>query len=101
MAGTIEPLTPLPALTDDSGGTIVDGSTAPGYVDQPVVILSGPGIGTSSIGLTITSSFNEVQALQINGFDVGIEILGADALGNRLIGNYGPRRKKYPTCLVE
>src|SRR5687768_10515621 len=60
VAGTINVLSALPNLSDTSGGTTIDGRTAPGYSSAPVVVLHGPGATSGVAGLTIKSSFNSV-----------------------------------------
>src|SRR5262245_21992857 len=42
VAGTINVQSPLPTLNDTSGGTRIDGTTAPGYAGAPVIVLHGP-----------------------------------------------------------
>jgi VCBS repeat-containing protein len=85
VAGTITPGSQLPDISDTSGGTIVDGTTAPGYAGTPVVILRGQG---TNRGLRITSGNNEIRGLQITSFSIGIEIIYALASGNVIVGNY-------------
>jgi len=70
VAGTINVLSGLPWLGDASGGTIIDGTSAPGYIGIPVISLSGPGSGA---GIWVQSSNNnEIRALQITSFKDGI-----------------------------
>ena len=82
VAGTITPLTPLPAIVQS--GVTIDGTTAPGYMANSsstafngtlVVELNGSSAGTSGIGLTISSSNCTITGLVINRFEVaGIRI---------------------------
>src|SRR5688572_6546248 len=65
VAGTITVASPLPALSDASGGTVIDGRTAPGYAGAPVVVLRGPGSTSNATGLLITSAGNALWALQV------------------------------------
>ena len=87
VAGTVNLTYDLPALSDLTGGTKIDGTTAPGYSGVPVVVLRGAG-PTSFGGLQITSPNNEVRALQIGALNYGILILGETASGNVIAGNY-------------
>ena len=87
IAGTINIASELPELSDASGGTIIDGTSAPGYIDFPLVILNGPG-STPYEGIVIASANNEVRSLQISNFDRAIEINGTAASGNIITGNY-------------
>jgi len=85
VSGTINILSQLPTLNDASGGTTIDGTTAPGYAGTPVVILNG----LSTIdGLYITSANNEVRGLQISSCNYGIHIRGTTAFSNVIAGNY-------------
>jgi uncharacterized repeat protein (TIGR01451 family) len=95
---TIEPLTPLPILTDD--GTTIDGYTQPGSAPAsptaPATLLieiggalTAPAPGAFRNGLTITSTGNLIQGLVINHFALnGIAIAGPEATGNVISGNY-------------
>ena len=88
VAGTINILNgsfPLPTLSDSSGGTVIDATTAPGYVDSPVVYLRGPGGG---MGIEISSANNEVRGLHIGLFDRGVRISGPNASQNVIVANY-------------
>lgn len=78
VAGTIAPLSALPPLSDTTGGTTVDGYTAPGAlsnsapITQPVNSLITVGVygGNQPFhGLQITSPHNQVRGLAIYGFD--------------------------------
>ena len=85
VAGTIESGM---WLHDTSGGTTIDGTSAPGYAGSPVVGIRGPGVTTNSFGVLITSSDNVVRALQIDSYDVGVRMEGADASNNQVAGCY-------------
>jgi CSLREA domain-containing protein len=94
VAGTINVATDLPALTD--GATFIDGTTAPGYADTPVVIVDGSAISSSStIGLIrFSSSNNGIVGLRLqNVFVAGVNIQQGDSnqiLYSELVGNeYG------------
>ena len=73
VAGTIEPATPLPALTNP---VVVDAKTAPGYGGAPVVTLDGTVIpeGEGSRGLEITEGAggSRIEGLAIGGFRMGV-----------------------------
>ncbi len=89
VAGTIDVLTQLPELSDSTGGTTIDGSTAPGYLSggAPVVVLNGP--GTSSFtGLVLGSVNNELRALQVGAFATGIWLGGSGSAGNAVVSCY-------------
>ena len=87
VAGTISPQTELPTIDDLTGGVTIDATTAPGYVDTPVVALRGPGTDTFR-GLVITSPNNVVRGLQITRFIDGIFITGTAATGNVIETNH-------------
>ncbi|MCH7879709.1 MAG: hypothetical protein IH914_10405, partial [candidate division Zixibacteria bacterium] len=102
---TIQPLSPLPALTDD--GTFIDGSTQTAFTGNtnpagPEVVLNGDLAGFVGGGLNIHSSYNTIHSLVINGFNnTGIVIkdmtanwnlvtgcfLGTDPTGTAPVGN--------------
>jgi hypothetical protein len=89
VAGTINVLSQLPELNDATGGTTIDGTSAPGYLGTPLVALIGPGTGTPYVNaISITSTNNIIQAIQISSFWAGISVLGSSASGNVIIGNY-------------
>ncbi len=74
---TIEPLSPLPAITNP---VLIDGFSQPGYSGTPLIELSGSQVGAGS-GLEITGSGSTVRGLEIVGFSEGdgILMLGASA----------------------
>ena len=91
---TIQPTTPLPALTDD--GITIDGYTQPGAApatDQSSAVIKIEIDGTSvvpttTLGLEINSSFNIVSGLAIGNFFCGISLHGSDARFNKITGNH-------------
>ena len=91
---TIQPASPLPALTDDA--TTIDGysqpNAAPATSSQPAVILiaiDGSHAGAGATGLRITSAENEIRGLAITNFDWdGISIVSSNANNNIIAGNY-------------
>ena len=85
VAGTIDVGgLPLPFLSDTSGGTSLDGTTAPGYAGAPLVRVQG---AAAINGLDVTSASNTIRALSIGGFFRGIELRGAGAIGNVIRDN--------------
>ncbi len=100
----IYPETPLPVITNP---VIVDGATQPGYVGQPVIILSGLTLVNNGVsgghGLGIVSGKSTLRALEIDGFPtdpqnpndegVGIELSFG---GGNLIENCQFRGKAVP-----
>lgn len=77
----------LSALPTVSGAVVIDGTTQPGFVNQPVIELNGASAG-SSIGLRLLQSSSNcvVRGLAINRFGVcGIRIEGNS---NWIHGNY-------------
>src|SRR5262249_53655164 len=88
VGGTINLQTQLPALNDSTGGILIDGTTVPGFGTVPLITLHGPGTGRGLRGLLILSANNTVRALQLDSFNIGIEIAGAAAASNVLTGCY-------------
>lgn len=83
---TISVTTDLPTITD---AVVIDGTTEPDFAGTPVIELDGSGAGPASNGLRITSSGSIIRGLAINRFgDEGIEISGAGATGNVIVGNF-------------
>ena len=73
----------LPAITDS---VTIDGSTQPGYTDQPLVELNGSAV--VGHGFTIVAANSEIRGLAINRFrGNGIFISGTAATGNRIVAN--------------
>lgn len=81
---TIDVLSPLPSITE---GTIIDGSTQPGYSGSPLIELSGNGLYAAGFFVADSASGTTVKGLAINGFaHSGVWIAGAD--GCVIEGNY-------------
>jgi hypothetical protein len=83
---TIAPLTALPTITDP---LTLDASTQPGYLNVPLVEISGARLpaGNSTTGLTVTAGATTVRGFVINGFGGnGVSLLGQG--GNTVAGNY-------------
>jgi hypothetical protein len=83
---TIQPLSPLPYLTD--GGTSIDGTTQPAFSGAPIIEIEGTKAGAGA-GLRIESANNTIKGLVINRFIMqGILLYGSGASGNVISGNY-------------
>jgi len=76
----------LPSITSQ---LVIDGTTQPGFLGSPIIVLK-PSVNASGInGLSLTSGSNLVKGLVFNGFgNYAIEITGATANGNTIYGNY-------------
>ncbi|MBL1134570.1 MAG: DUF11 domain-containing protein [Chloroflexi bacterium] len=81
---TIIPSATLPTITNP---VIIDGTTQPGYISTPIIVLSGTG-GGNVIGLNLTTSNSIIRGLVINQFDIGISIDGDNAVNNLIAGNF-------------
>ncbi len=70
---TIEPLTPLPTITDP---VEIDATTQPGYIAEPLIELSGVNTGIASgIRIVAGGSGSQVRGLSITRFGAyGVEI---------------------------
>ena len=88
---TITPTSALPAITDPVG---IDGTTQPGYVDTPLIEISGLSAGPGANGLTITSGNTIVSSLAINRFQPQFLVGGGNGVllqaggFNQLWGNF-------------
>ena len=85
---------PLPAISDESGGTTIDGYTQPGAsvntadpADNARLMVEVTG-NTSMDGMTITSAGNVVRGLSFWAFHRAIWITGAGASANRIVGDF-------------
>jgi hypothetical protein len=99
----IQPLSPLPTIA--AAGTLIDGSTQPGFTGTPLIVLDGTFAGTSANGLVVSGGSCTIQDLVIDNFShasrAGILLqgdgdvvrgnyLGTDVTGTRARGNtYG------------
>ena len=88
---TIQPLTALPEITDP---IIIDGSTQPGFVDTPLIVLNGDLLPEDTFfdGLVVNTSNSLIKALVVNGFDEGTAIViggfgSSGVTGNRIEGS--------------
>ena len=76
---TIQPLSALPSVTDS---VVIDGSTQPGFMDNPIIELNGSlTTGQFDSGLVLRSSNNLIRGLSITQWlNHGILITGNDNL---------------------
>jgi CSLREA domain-containing protein len=65
IAGIISPATPTPLIT---GQVTIDGTTAPGFVNAPVVVIYGGGVLADAIVFAPGSSSSSLVGLKIHGF---------------------------------
>lgn len=112
VAGTIAPLTPLPAITQP---VVIDGTTAPGFAGTPVVEIDGSNLAVGSSGLLLSAhAGSTVRSLAINrvpgdsmvGGGEGIRIDGGSEhtiagnyLGTDLAGTMGLGNRTGISCL--
>jgi CSLREA domain-containing protein len=93
---TIQLTSPLPTLSDRTGGTTIDGYTQPGASPNTdpiasnarlMVQIQGTGVVVTSPAITITSPDNVIRGIAV--FNVRpILISGASALRNRVAGSF-------------
>ncbi len=82
VAGTISPTGAWPTIARP---VVIDASTAPGYVDAPVVELNAQGLSLRR-PISITGGSTEIRGLAVNGASTGIDI---QAWGdNTIVGNH-------------
>jgi hypothetical protein len=82
---TIQPLSPLPAITDT---LLLDATTEPDYAGMPVVELDGSLAGESD-GLQIHAGSSSVRGLAVNRFAwSGVVVFGSEAIDNRIQASY-------------
>lgn len=86
----IEPISPLPALTDAE--TIIDGTTQTAYALGDIII-DGTNTAPKSHGLAVAASNTEIYGLKIVNFDIsnnaGINISANNQLSDIIIGAPG------------
>jgi hypothetical protein len=96
---TIQPLSPLPAITDP---LVLDATSQPGYAGSPLIELNGASAGASASGLTIAAGGSTVRGLVINAFaKSGVALQGNG--GNAVVGDWigtdatgtAPRPNRY------
>lgn len=79
VEGTVQPASPLPALSDNTGGLLLDGTGG--------VVLDGSLLADTGSGLLVTSGDNRIAGLTIQHFpEHGVTISGATATGNQITG---------------
>lgn len=88
----------LPALSDETGGTLIDGYSQPGASPNTdaaasnaviMIQIKGQGSGEDSFnGLRITSAGNQVQGLAFFDFFNAIWLFGPTATDNHIVGNF-------------
>ena len=79
-------LAPLPLL--DTPGTVIDGTSQPGYSDRPLVYLDGSAAAKAS-GLVATMSAIEIRGIAVGNFErYGLAAIGEEADGVRFIANW-------------
>lgn len=94
---TIQPLSQLPTIIDDS--LFVDGSSQADFIGSdtnpsgPEIVLNGEKAGQDAGGIKMFSSYNTIKNLVVNGFpQAGIWIVWIndefEGKENRIIGNY-------------
>lgn len=79
----------LPPLV--ANGTVIDGSTQPGFASKPLIVVDGSQIiletFTSNSGLLIYSASNQVKNISFSGFNWnGLTLEFADATNNTIAG---------------
>lgn len=79
---SIAPATELPDVTDP---VVIDGTTQPGWADDPIVELRGPGL---LWGLRVTAGDTTIRGLVINSFnnEVVLETNGDNIVAGNFIG---------------
>lgn len=85
LSYTIQPGTPLPAVSDQ---VVVDGSTQPDFPGTPIIVLDGTAAGITAHGLVIgaTAGGSTIRGLVVQNFaENGILLLGGN---NVIAGNY-------------
>src|SRR5262245_22311506 len=81
---TNAPTRSLPVITD---AVDIDGTTQPGYVGKPLIVLTGSSAGPNASGIRIAAGNSTVKGLVINGFG-GDGIVLTRRGGNAIVGNY-------------
>jgi CSLREA domain-containing protein len=83
----LSPGSALPVITDP---VVIDGTSQPGFSDEPIIGLDGSGAGTVD-GLHITAGSSVVRALAIYAFDNGIllDVNGGNTVVASVVGSTG------------
>src|SRR5262249_13096541 len=76
----------------------IDGSSQPGYVSTPLVVINGSLIGTNADGLNLSIGSNTVRALTLNGFTTGIRVVtnGGNIIQRCFIGTGATASNSVP-----
>lgn len=85
----ISPMAELPEITDP---VVIDGSTQPGFVDLPVVVLRGNHAPPHARGLVVTSGSTVVRSMEISLFGssaIEIRSPGANVLAASILAGNG------------
>ncbi|MCP4291126.1 MAG: hypothetical protein GY780_04760, partial [bacterium] len=83
---TIQPLSPLPALTDP---VVINGTTSEDYVGTPVIVLDGSLAGADTNGLTIEGGDSTVRGLVVQNFSgagIRLDLLGSNTVAGNYVG---------------
>ena len=73
---------PLPIISDPA---VIDGTTQPGFTNDPIIVLNGNNNALTGIGLQVSSGSTTIRGIEIQNFEShGIQL---DTLGNNLIEN--------------
>jgi CSLREA domain-containing protein len=81
VAGTIEPATELPEITEP---VEIDGTSAPGYAGSPLIEIGGSEVlnhgGTEGLVIASTAVGTTIKGLAVTGFDNGLVVGGNQTL---------------------
>ena len=83
---SIQPTSALPTLIAD--GTVIDGTSQPGFAGTPLIELNGVGAPAGTNGLLIQAAKCTVKSLIVNHFNDGIQFRNATAANNLVQGCY-------------
>ncbi|MGI9597372.1 MAG: RICIN domain-containing protein [Acidimicrobiales bacterium] len=84
----------LPSINDPSGGLLIDGYSQPGSAVNTDPLISNAVLrievqgDTNENAFTIQSAQNTIRGLAVYGSDNNIEIIGEQADGNVIVGNF-------------
>ena len=82
----IIPVRALPTITGP--GTVIDGTTQPGWAGHPIVMIDGAFAGEAN-GLVSTAPAVEFRGLIVGNFAYyGLAARGTNAIANRFLGNW-------------
>ena len=69
---SIVPASALPAITVP---VTIDGTTQPGFTNQPLIVLNGTGAGAHASGLVLVGGNSTVKGVAIDNFSTGFGLL--------------------------